>query len=152
MLIGHVADNANRNCNKVNKALRSLFRRFYNGKVMDCIKPYLTNTYLFCLHNDESDPTKLRPIGVPTAIRRIIANHVARTYRRRFAQHLLPHNFAVGIDNGMDFVVKANQLGVEKYITNKLKAGDAPSHCFISLDLTNMFNDLLSLRLGAKCS
>ena len=125
-----------------NKAIRTLFQRIYKGEIDDCVHPYFSNTYLFCLHKDESDPTKLRPIGIPTAIRRIITNHVARTYRRRFAHHLLPHNFAIGIDGGMDFVIKSAQLAVERYITAPLEAGMPPTRVFISLDLQNMFNEL----------
>eukprot|EP00985_Skeletonema_marinoi_P025285 scaffold18439_cov192-Skeletonema_marinoi.AAC.7 len=33
-------------------------------------------TYLFCLHKDPDDSSKVRPIEVPTAIRRIIGNHI----------------------------------------------------------------------------
>ena len=58
---------------------------------------------------------------MPTALRRIITNHIARAYRRKFAMDLLPFNYAIGIDSGMDFVVKASQLSVEKYITSKQK-------------------------------
>ena len=37
-------------------------------------KEYFYNTYLFCLRReDEQDPTKLRPIGIRTAMCRIIA-------------------------------------------------------------------------------
>ena len=106
------------------------------------MEPYLTNTYLFCLHKDESNPSKLRPIGVPTALRRIITSHIAKSYRRRFALNLLPFNYAIGIDGGMDFVVKASQLAVDKYITSNQTKGDSPSRCYISLDLKNMFNEL----------
>ena len=82
------------------------------------------------------------PIGVPTAIRWIITNHIALNFRRKFPRHLLSYNVAVGIDNGMDFVLKASQLAAEKYITKKEKNEQAPSCCFISLDLSNMFNEI----------
>ena len=42
----------------------------------------------------------------------------------------------------MDFVVKASQISVKKYITSKQKQGEAPSRSFVSLDLRNMFNEL----------
>ena len=100
------------------------------------------NTYLFCLHKDGKDLSKLRPIGVPTALQCIITNHIARAYRRKFASDLLPFNYAIGIDSGMDFVMKASQLSVKKYITSQQKQGEAPSRCFVSLDLKNMFNEL----------
>ena len=127
---------------QVNKSIRILFGRIYNGQIDNRIIPFFTNTYLFCLYKDTSDPTKLRPIRVPTALRRIITNHLARTFRRRFASHLLPYNYAVGVDNGMDFVIKASQLAVEKYITKPQQSGRAPSRCYISLDLKNMFNEI----------
>ena len=63
------------------------------------MESYLTNTYLFCLHRDEKDLSKLRLIGVPTALQRIITNHIAQAYRRKFAFDLLPFNYAIGIDS-----------------------------------------------------
>ena len=104
--------------------------------------PYFSNTYLFCLYKDENNPSKLRPIGFPTALQRIIASHVARTFRKRFAKDLLPHNFAAGIENGIDFVIKASQILVENYITSKQQKDEAPSRCFASLDLKNVFNEV----------
>ena len=119
-----------------NKAIRLLFKRLYNGQIDECMRPYLTNTYLFCLYKDEIDPTKLRPIGVPTAIRRNITNHIARTFRRKFARHSLPYNFAVGIDNGMDFVLKASQLAVENIYHKKRKEWTSP------LSMLHLFGSL----------
>ena len=64
---------------------------------------------------------------MPTALWCIVTNHIAQSYRRKFALDLLPFNYAIGIDSGIDFVVKTSQLSVEKYITNKQKEGEAPS-------------------------
>jgi hypothetical protein len=127
---------------EVHSQLTSFFTRIYNGEVHDLIVPYLTSTYLFCLHKDLDDPTKLQPIGVPTAIRRILASHVAKTFRNTFARHLLPYNYAIGVPNGMDFVVKATQLQVDRFITQPQLRGDSPSRCLVSLDLKNMFNEI----------
>ena len=127
-----------------NKAIRLLFKRLYNGQIDKCMRSYLTTTYLFCLYKDEMDPTKLRPIGVPTAIRLIITNHIAQTFCRNFAQHSLAYKFSVRIDNGMDFVLDVSQLAVENIYHKKRreKNGQAPSRCFISLDLSNMFDEI----------
>ena len=72
----------------------------------------------------------------------IITNHVARSFRTHFARHLPPFNFAVGIDGGMDFIVKATQLAIKKYIYNPHLLDKAPSRCLVSLDLKNMFNKI----------
>ena len=57
-------------------------------------KHFFSDVYLFCLHKDPNDATKLRPLGIPTAMRRIIARHVAQHFKP------LPYNFAVGIPQG----------------------------------------------------
>ena len=97
---------------------------------------------LFCLHKDPTDLSKLQPLGIPTVIHRIITNHIAHSLRSKFVSHLLPYNFEVGIEGGMDFVIKASQLLVEKHITLPQKADLAPLCCFVSLDLKNMFNEI----------
>ncbi|KAL7532099.1 hypothetical protein ACHAWF_004011 [Thalassiosira exigua] len=125
---------------RAHKALRRLFRRVYNNDLDESVIPYFTNTYLFCLHKDEKDPEKLRPIGIPTALRRIITSHVAKSLRSKFARRLLPYNYAIGIDGGMDLIVRCAQLKVERHITLCQERGEAPTRAFVSLDIANMFN------------
>ena len=73
-----------------NRVIRLLFKQLFNGQIDECMRLYLTNTYLFCLYKNETDPTKLRPIGVPTAIWWITTNHIARTFHQKFARHSFP--------------------------------------------------------------
>jgi hypothetical protein len=80
------------------------------------IKCYFTDVYFFCLHKDPNNYNKLCLLGIPTAIQCLIATHVARSLKSKFASHLLPYNYAVGIPDGMSFVVKAMQLAIEKFI------------------------------------
>ena len=103
----------------VNTNLCTLFDLVYNNIVPKEIGQYFTDTYLFCLYKDPHNLTKLRPLRVPSALRRIVASHVAKTGVTRFAQHLLPFNFAVRVDGGMDFVIKTMQLSIEKFITQR---------------------------------
>jgi hypothetical protein len=58
----------------------------------------------------------------------------------KFADHLLPYNYAVGVPDGSDFVVKAMQLAIEKYIDNPQQSGRLPTCAAIFFDLTNQFN------------
>ena len=73
-------------------------------------------------------------------MRRIIASHLAKHYRARFAHHLLPFNFAVSVEGGMDFEIKATTLQIEKYIQLPATRGELSSRVAIFLDLKNMFN------------
>jgi len=120
--------------------LQFVFDLIYKNKLPENIKRYFTDVYLFCLHKDPRDPTKLRPLGIPTAIRRLIASHVAKTLRQKFTNHLLPYNYAVGVPDGSDFVVKkAMQLSIEKYIDNPQQNNHLPTRAAIFFDLTNQF-------------
>jgi hypothetical protein len=120
--------------------LHYIFDQIYRNNIPDPIKHYFSDVYLFCLHKDPTDVTKLRPIGIPTAIRRAIARHIAQVFKAKFAEHLLPYNFAVGVPNGSDIIINTTHLAIEKYITNKQAAGILPTRAAPFLDLTNMFN------------
>ena len=122
--------------------LRFIFDQIYNNNIPQTIKRFFTDVYLFCLHKDPADATKLRPLGIPTAIRRIIATHVARTLKSKFAAHLFPYNFAVGIADGSNFVIKAIQLAVEKYIDSRQQQDLLPTRAAVFFDLTNQFNSV----------
>jgi hypothetical protein len=93
-----------------------IFNIIYQKNLPDVIKHYFTGVYLFCLHKDPNNHTKLRPLVIPTAIQCLIATHNAGSLKSKFATHLLPYNYAIGIPDGMSFVVKAMQLAIKKYI------------------------------------
>jgi hypothetical protein len=80
------------------------------GELPNKVKISLRSLYFFALHKDLAKSDKLRPIGVPIALRRIVASHIARKYSSKFSKHLLPYNFAVGVEGGMDFVLHSPQL------------------------------------------
>ena len=87
------------------------------------------------LHKDPSDARKLRPLGIPSAIRRITAICILQQYKGQFAKYLAPFNYAFGVHGGVDFVANTMRLGVDKYITSKEKLGQLPSRALISLDI-----------------
>jgi hypothetical protein len=70
----------------------------------------------FFLHKDPNNHSKLRLLGIPTAIWCLIATHIARSLKSKFTSHLLPYNYAVGIPNRTSFLVKAMQLAIKKFI------------------------------------
>ena len=111
-----------------------------NGEVPEEFKPFVRQTYLVALEKDKIDKTKLRPLGVPAAIRRIAASLVLDEYSASFAEHLLPFNFAIGIGGGIDVIIKTLQLAVDKYIIEPENNDDLPTRVLVSLDIRNMFN------------
>ena len=46
----------------------------------------------------------------------------------------------VGISGGVDFIVNAVRVGVDKYISEPERNGETPSRSLVSLDISNMFN------------
>ena len=102
-------DLASMNHPDINNDTRDLFDIIYNNIITSSIQVYFTDTYLFYLYNDPDYLTKLRPLDIPFSARRIIAMHVAKGISVRFSQHLLPHNFAIGVNGGMNSIIKIMQ-------------------------------------------
>ena len=111
-----------------------------NSNLPEKIGDILRTTYLVALEKDPTDLSKLRPLGVPSAIRRIAAILLLHQYRSKFAEYLLPFNYAIGVNGGIDIITNTMRLGVEKYITNLENSGRFPSRALVSLDIRNMFN------------
>eukprot|EP00956_Cyclotella_meneghiniana_P017701 scaffold29067_cov45-Cyclotella_meneghiniana.AAC.3 len=100
------------------RRLAKLFSNVANGHLPPKFQAALRRTYLVALEKDPDDKLKLRPLGVPSAIRRIATAAVLTEYSSVLADHLLPYNFAIGVSGGCDVIIKSMQLGVDKYITN----------------------------------
>ena len=120
--------------------LATIFNHLANGDPPPKVQEIFKSTYLVALHKDEADPTKLRPLGVPAAIRRITANAVASTTRSEFASFLLPFNYAVGVRGGINFIQTSIRLAVEKYISHREDKNLLPTRALVSIDIKNMFN------------
>ena len=126
----------------INNDLRDLFDLVYNNCIPAAVRGFFTDTYLFCLYKDPEDLTKLRPLGIPSAMRRIIATHVTKESSIRFAQSLLPYNFAIGVNGGMNFIIKTMQLAMEKFITKPQEDDQLPTRAAFFADIKNMFNSV----------
>jgi hypothetical protein len=124
-------DIINANIPSVPTDLNYIFNQIYQNNFPPTIKRYFTDVYLFCLHKDPTDKTKLRPLGIPTAIRCLIASHVAHSFREKFARHMLPFNYAVGTPSGSNFITTTMQLQIEKYITTPQSKDKIPSRAAV---------------------
>ena len=78
------------NITKVNSDIRQNFNLVYNNTVPMETQCYFRDRYLLFLYKDPEDMTKLRPIGIPSAMRQIIASHVSAYTRQRFARRIRP--------------------------------------------------------------
>ncbi|KAL7550151.1 hypothetical protein ACHAWF_013397 [Thalassiosira exigua] len=87
-----------------------MFDLIYRGQVPQAVRRFFSDGYLFCLYKDPHDKSKLRPLGVPSALRRLIVSHVCRHGKAKFAMDLLPYNFAIGVPGGMNFLTKAKRF------------------------------------------
>ena len=76
----------------VASTLASFFTIIINGDVGPRVEELVRVTYTVALQKDPHDLKKLRPLGIPSAIRRIAASLVLGMYRSRFAKLLLPVN------------------------------------------------------------
>lgn len=123
-------------------ALASFFNKIINGDVPPQFQTFLRQTYLVALEKDELDKSKLRPLGVPSATRRISAILVVSEYSSTFAEYVLPFNYAIGVNGGIDVIIKTIQLAVDKYIIEPENANSLPTRSLVSLDITNMFNSI----------
>jgi hypothetical protein len=82
----------------------------------------------------------LRPIGMGTSFKRNMNKHGTMAVRERAAKHMLPHQFAIGIPGGMDFMIHKLQYEVGESVYPAL-----PLHqrrALLKLDFVNMFNSV----------
>jgi hypothetical protein len=92
------------------KNLKFIFQQIYQNNLPPPIRGYFTDVYLFCLHKDPLGKPKLCQLGIPTAIRHLIASHVAHTFRKKNAHQMLPFNYAIGTPNGTNLIINTMQL------------------------------------------
>jgi hypothetical protein len=129
------------------QSLAGFFNKVINGDVPAAFQTFIRQTYLVALEKDPDDKTKLRPLGVPSAIRRISGILILKEYAPTFAEYLLPYNYAIGVNGGIDLVIKSVQIAVDRYIIEPENNGNLPSRALVSLDIRNMFNAVSRERL-----
>ncbi|KAL7533884.1 hypothetical protein ACHAWF_004651 [Thalassiosira exigua] len=79
---------------EINDGVRRLFDLIYCARLPAEVVHFMSDSYLFCLFKDPDDPSKMRPIAIPCALRRLLASHVTAEEREAFAMNLLPYQFA----------------------------------------------------------
>ena len=90
------------------------------------------------LHKDPTDPTKLRPISMGSALRRIAGKYIMEAYTPDIASHLIPTGqFGISTQGGLQYLIDYTRSQLHRY----LDKGDTP-RVLLLLDLLNMFNQV----------
>ncbi|KAL7552565.1 hypothetical protein ACHAWF_015801 [Thalassiosira exigua] len=112
---------------EVQPLLQTLCDLIYRGIIpAEVKKVFFSDTYLLCLYKDPWNPSKLRPIGVPTALRRIVASHIVQYGRDRFVRDLLPHRFAIGVKGDMNSSLRPPSLQRRDTLSCQSSVANAP--------------------------
>jgi hypothetical protein len=69
-------------------------------------------------------------------------SHVAHTFRKKIARHMLPFNYAIGTPNRTNLIINTIQLQVEKYISLPQSTGCIPTRAAVFFILTNQLNSV----------
>ncbi|KAL7546606.1 hypothetical protein ACHAWF_009936, partial [Thalassiosira exigua] len=118
----------------LNNNIRRMFDLIYRGQVPQAVRRFFSDGYLFCLYKDPRDKAKMRPLGVSA----------------KFAMDLLPYNFVIGVPGGMNFLTKAMQLTVKRFIQGPQDRRECLSRAMIFFDFVNMFNEMSREELLTK--
>ena len=108
----------------------------------------LTTNYVLAFYKDfQNCPSKIRPIGIGTAWRRLLARHVVKSNLPLILKHLSPFQLGIGVPGGTDLLAIYLQGVVDDHITRPPSFLDTtgcpfpPTRCILKLDLANMFNN-----------
>jgi len=128
------------------RGLLEIFRRIIRGQLPASIRPPF-NVLAGCLFlKPETSPPAFRPIGIPTALNRLVGKFFCNHIRQDIAKSMMDeHQFAVGVKGGMELLIGSLQLLIQKFV-NLESPDNMPEHiksarrALFSLDLSNMFN------------
>ena len=120
------------------------FKMITQDNIPKNIKKYFTSSFVFGLHKDPKDLTKLRPVAVGGGWRRAFTSVLVRHNNNIFTKYLLPYNYAIGVRGGTNFIYHTLSCEVDKYMkrTKEETSTNPPTRCLISLDIQNMFNEI----------
>lgn len=115
----------------------SILELILNHQVPPAISPLLAASHFMALHKDPEDPTKLRPISMGSALRRVAGKYIMEVYSTAFATYLLPlGQFGIALQGGMQLAIDSARAQLHRYIDSP----PAPTRALLLLDLRNMFN------------
>ena len=122
--------------------LVTLLNAIMQGSVPKDVQTYLSYAESVSFYKDPPACQAIRPIGIGVAWRRLATAHAMAVSRDAIAAHLAPHQFAIGLHSGLDFVAHTMQSQVQRYLTLPPTSSNPPTRVILLLDLINMFNTI----------
>ena len=108
-----------------------------NNQLHPELQTYFSSNWFMALHKDSEDKTKLRPIGMGTAYRRITGKYLMMLLDEEIAKVLTPHGqWGIAVRGGIDFMIHTSRVLVERYLKPNTESRTA-----IALDLVNCWNN-----------
>ena len=108
-----------------------------NNQLHPSLQTYFSSNWFMALHKDTEDKSKLRPIGMGTAYRRITGKYLMMLLDEEIAKALTPFGqWGIAVRGGIDFMIHTTRVLVERH----LKPNDE-TRTAIALDLVNCWNN-----------
>jgi hypothetical protein len=109
------------------------------------VKEMFSAVYAIAFHKDwPANPHKIRQENIGTSPWHIVTGILARHYKDKFCEHLLPYNF-IAVRGGSQAVYHVLHLECNHHLfrtREQLMAGNMPLKVLLSLNLVNMFNNM----------
>ena len=115
-----------------------LLELILNNAIPSTLAAQFAANYFMALYKDPNDHTKLRPIGMGSALRRIAGKYIMEAFSHNFATLLLPvGQFGIAIKGGLDYMLHTARSNISRFIDLLV-----PTRVLLLLDIRNMFNSV----------
>ena len=119
------------------ETFRTLINHIIGARLPPETQQAFSSFYFVALHKDPDNLTKLRPIGIGSALRRVASAVALQTLQPHIQQLLVPlGQFGINLPGGIDFTIHTTLLEIEKYLPHHANSQRA----LLLLDIHNMFN------------
>ena len=98
-----------------------IYKKFSSNDIPPTIRHIYTSNFLFGLHKDSNDKTKIRPIAIGGAWRRLFTSTTVKHFNHNFMEFLAPYNYAIGVKGGTSFIYHTVTLEINKTLKNNIK-------------------------------
>ena len=118
-------------------ALTAVLNLLANNRLPPAAALNFASQYFVAFYKDPTDLTKIRPIGIGSALRRLVGACIMEAFGHRFTDAVLPFGqLGINIPGGLDTIIHSTLSELFTYIDSK----QSPTRALLLLDIKNMFN------------